>query len=710
MEEENRLYGFIRDIADKQFEKKEKITRADVASILKEKYRVDCADGAEVSRMVYHAYISLGNLDSIRWAIVSNDGGMSVVDQYQLNARLDEGETLPALPLVEKDLTATTDLLSEAKSGIEDVLKIELAKDVVSLHKWLQGTSAIDEVREKSLSLMRNYGKMVDGYKAAENGVRNDIHDFAELRASVNSIFLQYANALVDIFGDSIKVVAPQLFDFDRVGYLDVSAMQKRTQLEFDKLDENCTILLGEIASHFSQTVNQMPMWLKMNRSVGPKASLYGSLAMGAVSYLNHWLDAQEKSVRVRNEYVKLEQGVLKDRQQMSGDLLRLAKIHKVMNDLYIPSASLFLRHAESVLSADLKDLLDSVYQGDILPLKTERDELLERCKALERSINDHNENILLFDAQLVEMKGMLDSQKDNYDQALERKPARPGLMKRFLTFGVAQREYGRRLLAWDEHDGQLVSAYQDALMDVEEGSEDRAAHSAQLENDKREYEACKARIAELNKLIAQKVNCSPQQKAEVLKYLKNLLPLLHTGKTIVENKLDENLVNVYVPSDVEDALKLPDDVERGLHGFVARVCSEMRESGTDISNSILRDFGLTEDEITVELSQSALDAVNKASDLLKSWTYLQTEQMKSQLSEAVYNEEMVRLKEDFRSAMSDIDQRSEILVEVMKRANTAADKDELRRALADLSGIPDAEMTEKDLEDILSGKKILKI
>lgn len=710
MEEINGLYQNIKSIADRQFEKKEKITRADVASILKDKYRVDCSDGAEVSRMIYCAYLSFGNLESIRWAIVSNDGSMSVVDQYELNARLDEENASSALPIVEKSLGVSRDLLSEAKSSAEDLLKIELAKDVASLHKWLQGTSAIDEVREKSLSLMRNYGKMVDDYKAAECGVRNDIHDFVELRAVVNSTFLQYANALVDIFGDSIKVVAPQLFDFDRVGYLDVSAMQKRTQFEFDKLDENCTMLLGEIASHFNQTVNQMPVWLKMNRSVGPKAGLYGSLAMGAVSYLNHWLDAQEKSVRVRNEYVKLEQGVLKDRQQMSGDLLRLAKIHKVMNDLYIPSASLFMRHADTVLSDDLKGLLDSLYQGDLAPLKKERDEALARCKALERSINDHNENISLFDAQLVEMKGMLDSQKENYDHAMERKPAEPGWFKRLLTFGVAQREYGRRLLEWDEQDGQLVSAYQDTLMDVDEGSEDRATHIAQLEKDKREYEACKARVEELNKLIAQRLNSSPRQKAEALKYLRNLLPLLHAGKTIVESKLDDSLLDVYVPSQVDEVLSLPDDVERNLHGFVAKVCSEIKDSGVDISRSVLHDFGLSEAEITVELSQSALSAVEKTSDLLKNWTYLQTEQMKSQLSEAVYNEEMERLKKDFRSAMSDIDQRNKVLVEVMKRANTAADKDELRRALADLSGIPDAEMTEKDLEDILSGKKILKI
>ena len=102
--------------------------------------------------------------------------------------------------------------------------------------------------------------------------------------------------------------------------------------------------------------------------------------------------------------------------------------------------------------------------------------------------------------------------------------------------------------------------------------------------------------------------------------------------------------------------------------------------------------------------------AVDKASELLKNWSYLQTQQMKEQLTDAVYREEMSRLKEAFRTTLSDIDKKNEVLVEVLKRANTATDKEELRKALGELTDTPADKLTEAELEDILSGKKKLEI
>ena len=710
MKKADKVYDCIKEIADKQFDKKEKISRSDVAFILNDKYHVECADGSALSGLVYQAYMCFGKPESIRWAITSNDGSVSVVEQYELEAHLESDQTDAALSLVEKHLRETQDLLSDAKQEIKDVLTIELSQDLVALHKWLEGTKGINEVKAKSLALMQNYGKMVDTYTVAEKSVRNDIHDFVELRSSVNETFLRYANALVDIFGDSIKVVAPQLFDFEQVRYLDVSAMQNRKRLEFDKLDENCTLLLGEIASHYNETVAQMPKWLTVSNKVGGKVGIYGSLAVGAISYLNHWLNAQEKTVQMRNEYVQFENGVKKDRQQINGDVMRLATIHKVLNDLYIPRAALFVRRGDEVHSDSLKHLFDSVYTGEAKPLKEERDRLLERARELERSISDHSENISLFDTQLVEMKGMLDAQKSKYEEALSRKPEAPGLLSKLLTFGVAQRKYGRRLLEWDEQDGQLVNAYQDTLMDVEEGTEDRNTHNEQLTLDKQEYEDCKKRIAELNRLIAEKLQRSPQQKAEALKHLKGLLSLLHAGKSVVESKLDDSLLNVYVPPTLEESVSLPSDIEQNLKHFVEEVCDEIKKNGGEVKDTILREFGLVGENAVAENEQSIGLAVDKATELLKNWSYLQTEQMKAQLTDAVYHEEMKRLKESFQSTLSDIDQKNKVLVEVLKRANTTTDKEELRKALSELAEIPADRLTEADFEDILSGKKSIEI
>lgn len=714
MENEEVVYGYVKSIADEQQGKNETISRADVAFILQDKYKVKCADGVELSRDIYRAYEKMGKPESIRRMIVTNSGEKSVVEEYELNSRLNQGETENAISLVEKNLNDAQELIDEAKQRITDVLKIELAQDAAALSKWFQGTGGIEQIKTKSAALMDNYGKMVACYNAAETGVKNDVHDFVVLRSDVNSRFVKYANALVDIFGDSVKVVDPELFNFDNIQYLDTTAMQQHTQLAYDKLDQNCTLLLGEVASHYSETLNQVPMWLKVGqnvgKNVGQRSGLYGSLAVGAVSFLNHWLSAQEKTTRMQNEYVNFEKSVKRDRQQMDGDMMRLMTVHKVMNDLYIPRAATFARKSDEVMSDDLKELIQSLYSGEVAPLVKERDGLLERIKKLEQSVNDHSENIAMFDSQIADIKGMLDAQKDNYQKASERKPAEPGMLKRFLTFGVAQKNYGRKLLEWDEQDGALVNAYEDALMDLEEGKEDLNTHTEQLAKDKQEYETCKARLAELNRLIKEKIRATPEQKSAALKHLKNMVTLLHAGKKIMESRLDDQLLQVVVPKELSDIASLPSEIESNLRGFVDDICSEIKKEGGNVSQSIMHEFGLSQTAEKEELSGHMNVAVDKAADLIKNWSYMQTEQMKSQLTDAVYRQEMERMKREFQETMSALNQESDALVEVMKRANTAADKEDLRKALIELAGVDASQLSEADFDAILAGKKQIEI
>ncbi len=707
MRDEKKIYEYIKEIAEYSVKNNETISRADVAYILRSDKKVKCSDGAELSGVIYRAYKAFDSSEAIQKAIVTNNGTMSLVDQYELNAQLEVGNTTEALSLVQDDLNTTNDFINEAKRSVNDAFSIELASDLNSLHKWLQGTNGIDTIRTKSSALMQNYGKMVDGYVNAELSVKNIIHDFVELRNGVQSVFLQYSNALVDVFGDAIKVVAPKLFDFDSIQWLDVNAMQKQIQLDFNKLDENCTLLLGEIADHYQKTVDQLPVWMKMNKAIGPKGGIYGTLVMGVLSYLHHWMDAQEKTVQMQREYIEFESSIKKDRQQINSDLLRLATIHKVLNDLYIPKADAFLRLCNNVLSDDLQKLLDSLYTGGLETIKQEREAILKRLADLESSINDHMENIALYDSQLIEWQGMLDSQKENYDRVINEKPIEPGVLKRVFTLGMAQKNYQKDFAEWNEQNGRFVSAYEETIMDVYEGSEDKKSHMEQLKKDKAEYEACKNQLKAFREKITEQLECSPQQKLEILKNLKNLISLLQAGKSIMESKLDDRLVQATSETNIAP---LSAEVENNLRQFAKSVFEEIKEEGGSISHALLKDFDLSEEDVAVEMDQSLSDTVAKATELVKNWSYLQTEQMKSQLEDAVYRQEMERMKQEFQSTMATIDKKNKVLLEVLKRANTATDVDTLRNALVDLAGVEAEQLSVADLEAILKGEKKLEI
>ena len=120
--------------------------------------------------------------------------------------------------------------------------------------------------------------------------------------------------------------------------------------------------------------------------------------------------------------------------------------------------------------------------------------------------------------------------------------------------------------------------------------------------------------------------------------------------------------------------------------------------------------MGIDDNTIYGETGEEMAKAVEKVGGLLKNWSYLQTEQMKSQLNDAVYNEEMEKIKKEFKATMDRIDKKSAVMTESLKKANTAMNSDELRKALVDLAGVAETHLNESDLTAILRGEKSLEI
>ena len=694
-------YDKIKEIADEAWQKHETITRADVAYLLK------CQDGAELSSTIFRAYEACGRPESIRRTIVTNQENKSVVDSYQLDNALEQGRSSDALSTVHFDLQETQTALKTAEQSTSAALKLQLASDVADLAKYLQGSNGIDEVRGKASALMQNYGKMVDDYQNAEVCVKNDIHDFVELRSAVNSLFMQYACALVDIFGDAIKVVEPSLFNFDEVKWLDVVSLQQHTQLEYNKLDENCTMLLGEIAQNFDKTLNQLPVWMKSSKALGTKGGIYGTLVMGVLSYLNHIVDASEKTTRMQNEYLAFEDSVKRDRFAINSDMLRLSTIHKNLNDIYIPRADAFVRLANGVLNSDLQQLLDSLYTGKVKELKETRDALFARCQQLERSIHDHQENIALFEGQLKDWEGMLVAQKDNYEKATQDRPSSPNMLTKIFTLGIAQRRYEEDYLVWSEKNGSFVSAYEETIADVEEGKSDCQSHKKALEQDKAEYIQCKSELKKISDQIVGAMDAQPERKVEVLKHLKAMVGLLRAAKSVAESRLDDNLLRPQLVPQLDDYVKMPFDVEEKVTNFTKQVCDEAQQKGATISRSILQELGVEGE--AEESVQTATNIVQKGARLLDSWTRLQAESIRSQLTDAVYQQEMEKLKTQFQQTMKQLDQKSGELREMLRVANTTVgDNETVRKALMQMAEIPEEQLTEADFEAILRNEKTI--
>jgi hypothetical protein len=83
---------------------------------------------------------------------------------------------------------------------------------------------------------------------------------------------------------------------------------------------------------------------------------------------------------------------------------------------------------------------------------------------------------------------------------------------------------------------------------------------------------------------------------------------------------------------------------------------------------------------------------------------------MRLQLTEDVYRRELERLQEELKKSLSNISNQSDALLKALGKANTATNKEDLRKALIELSGGKEYQFTESDFDAMLRGEKTIEI
>lgn len=253
--------------------------------------------------------------------------------------------------------------------------------------------------------------------------MRRNIADFTTLRTDIATTYQEYALKLVDIYGDSIKAVEPKLFDFSQVQFLDVDSMLKHTELEYNRISDTCSALISEISDSFQSSLRSS---VAAYRSAGKGNKTLG-LAMAGLGMLNHYMQASERTMRLRSDLTTFKTSIKHDATRIKADLGRLLVIYKTLNDVVIPKADLYLRYAAKLMASDINAITDSIYNNvDIQPLENQRRELLVQMRALDGEINDHLQNIDVYQSLVSDLTQTLDAKAAGYHDAIARKLSKP--------------------------------------------------------------------------------------------------------------------------------------------------------------------------------------------------------------------------------------------------------------------------------------------
>lgn len=723
---ENReIYKAIKSIADELCSDGKTFLRADLAYELK-KYGV-AGDSSEVGSLVYDAYCFYGNDSNISIAFVTNNARTTIVADYKLNHCLEQGDMGDALAIAENELQATENSLDKLQGMIALNLGAALAKGSSKAADWLTGTSGVKEVRGKASVMFDRYAKLVEAYRYAGDSVRANISDFTSLRSDIEATYREYALRLIDLYGDSIKMVSPELFDFNQVEWLDVDQMLRQIELEYSKIQDKCGVLIAEIADSFRTSLQGS---MSAYRSAAGSSKTLG-LAMAGLGMLDHYMVSSEKANRLRGDLQQLQTSVKHDATRIKADMERLTVIYKTLNDIVIPKSNVYLRFASQLMDSDFRSMTDALYgEASVRPLEEERRELLRQMRSAEMEMNDHLQNIDVYQSLVGELTTTLEAKRPSYQDAKRRKPSKPFFLLNWLTLGTARRNYYRNYSEWDSVCTPLIREFDNMQVDLKLDREEFLSHQEAAKATKSEHARLAARLDAVSREIRSKVVCSDELKLKMLKHLRDVVAMLKLGREIAESRLDEKLLRSVDITDFKETAKLPADVEQNLSEFTnlladhlhadRRMAVRLLDGVEQVAGDNNRLYGPTSrqeaqpptytDEELDMVEAKAEEVLQRGVALLDSVAQLKLQQLNGRIAAAAYDEQLDHYKEIFKGYLDRIDDKSAYLRQVFRRINLADSEQERKQAMEMLSDISGYTLSMQDFNDFINGNKQIEL
>ena len=710
----NRIYQKIYDIASQLLKENAVYTRADLAYELQD-FGIK-ADSFEIGMLVWEAYKRFNDNEAIRRSFYDNEKKDPLVDEYRTDYLIETNDIPSLFPLLQQKLTNGNHALSQLENTVTQTLREQAISGSISTLNTLTGTQGIVKVKNEATAVFNLYSELVGNYDDAKHQIQAVTTDFVKLRGQICDTYRQYALVLTDAFGDSIKTVSPELFDFDSIEWLDVHGMLQNVKLDYDKINEKCSTLMSSITDSFAQSLKTA------SQSYKAAGSKQIGLVLAGLNMVSHYIDAGQKTAELKQDLLTLKNSVKHDVTLIKGDMGRLFVIYKTLNDLYIPQAEAFCRFSKQVLSGEWQQLTQALYADtDIQSLKEERDEALESYKTLEREMTDEQLNIDYYTTRIEECRQLLDGMQTQYQQAQASKPEKPFFLTNLLTLGSAKQKYNRNIYDWNQACAPVISQYEEMQTDMKLDSDELEQLQQHLNENKRTHQLLKEKLHRLNREIMNNINVSPALQMKLLPHLESMVKLLRIAREIASCKLDNKLVKTVSIS--RQDTELPQELKQNLQLFTNTLREHVAidnetakssfyavsgeaptgsEQPTSSENANEADFA--------QLSDAENAAIQNTVNLLESWSRLKAMQEQSAIAHQAYDKELEKLQEAFRNNLADIDNRGVILRESLKKINTATSEEELKEGLLSLAQKEGESFSKEDWNEFLNGTKTIEL
>ena len=694
---QDNLLSLINEVAIQLKRSKKVYSRADLAYQLKD-YGVK-EDSYVLGEMVWKAYKKYAFDPSV---FVNNAHTRTIVDEYRLSGMLNykvNGST-DVFKYVEKKLSETYSDLQNVENALNSKVKAESLNTKDKVSGIISGTNGIQQIRLEADALFKKYTDIIECYGMAKNSVTNRINDFTDIRSDVMEIFIKYSSALVDLLGDRVKIIDPNLFDFSTVQWLDTSTMLKRIELEYGTIATKCGTLISQISESFTQALNNS---VQVYKASGDKR--IGIITAG-INMMSQRMEASMLKAELQSDFIKLQNSVKHDKTAVKADLARLMVIYKIINDVYIPKSEIFYEYAPRILSNEMDKLMDAIYATDSAKnLKLRRDAILKELKDLSRVIFNDESNINYYKSHIEECKEILDSMKSSYNVAKDSKPSKPFILFDIITFGHLGRSYRRELYEWSKNYLPLVETYESCIKDIKFDKEDLEKQQSQYKHHKQLFQQCRAKLDAVNDTLIKVVNTDAGSQSVVVSHLTDIVKLLRLAKEVVEGGLSDDEINVVQITELKD-IQLPSVVNDEINRFVQSIKDEMIVSSEDIIEN-LPNSDISETDVNA-VAVVGTQFFNQGVDLCVQLIKLQADIIDSSQKSVFYDKQLNDIKSKFQTKIAQIDDRSDFILQVIKEVRTTNDEDAVKKAILTL--LDGYNIDEKDIEDCIKGGKVIEL
>ena len=324
--------------------------------------------------------------------------------------------------------------------------------------------------------------------------------------------------------------------------------------------------------------------------------------------------------------------------------------------------------------------------------------------------------SIAYYTAHIAECNQLLDSMRPQYQQAKSSKPDKPFFLTNLLTLGASGKRYNRDIYEWNMTCQPVISRFDDLQIDMKLDNDELTLQQNEWKKNEQRRNELKQELNRRNRQMMDAINVSPDIRLKMLPHLEAIVRLLRMAREIANSKLDSKLTRTV--SIARQDTEVPAEVQQNISRFAQVV----REQAVMDNNDTLQALDLTPpsapdthpssvtEEDVNQLTTAGNEAVRRTVDLFEAWSQLQTKRAQSALAHKAYDRELEKLQNEFKRNLADIDNKSAVLRESLRRINTAQNHEQLKEGLLSLTGKDNAALSAQEWEDFLNGNKTIEL